>query len=431
MQLCAMERRIVNFTEPGMPITETSGASASIFVFGPIGSWWGANKNSVISALRGKTFSNINVYISSPGGELPEAINMAELLVSTSATVTAYLIGTCASAATVIASRADRVVMSRTCVYMIHRPEFSYTGGTSEDLRKSADLLDLNEGIMLDVYAGKTGMDKKKIAKLLRQETWMGPDEALEMGFVDEIVDRIEIDWTAPLNGMPMPWESWLYDNADTETTFNGQKAFTSTIVNLIDRGFTQYENKPEPQNLTIMNLAQKVIDFLVGKGHIPADQSEAAQASLNELDVIEAVQASARAEFAEVTNEQVISALRGLTAELRAELFPVADSTETAETGEGQTDEIAQLQEQIAHLQEQIGELQQAATASAAKRPVPVAKTNGKPNLTPAETGNATIPVAQLQLALKALEMKQITSATFLSMTGMTQEQAIAAIKG
>jgi len=284
---------------------------------------------------------------------------------------------------------------------------------------------------MLEVYAGKTGMEKKKLAKLLRQETWMGPNEALEMGFVDEIVDRIEIDWTAPLNGMPTPWDSWLYDNADSETSFTGQKAFTSTIVNLIDRGFTQYENKPEPQNLTIMSLVSKVIDFLVGKGHIPADQSEAAQASLNELDIIEAVQASARDEFAQVTNEQVISALRGLTAELRAELFPVADATETSEPVEGQNDEISQLQEQIAHLQEQIGELQQAATASAAKRPVPVAKTNGKPNLTPAATSTTTMPVAQLQMALKALEMKQITSATFLSMTGMTQEQAIAAIKG
>jgi len=166
---------------------------------GTFGSWWGANKNSVISALRGQSLTNINVYISSPGGELSEAIDMSELLRSTKGTLTAYLMGTCASAATMIASAADKVVMSRTCVYMIHKPAFTYTWGNADELRKSADILDLNEGIVLDVYAAKTGMDKKKLAKLLRAETWMAAEEALEMGFVDEIVDRIRLT-SMPVN---------------------------------------------------------------------------------------------------------------------------------------------------------------------------------------------------------------------------------------
>lgn len=426
-----MERRIVNFTEPGVPVTDVSGTSASIFVFGPISSWWGANKNSVISALRGKSFTNINVYISSPGGELSEAFDMSELLRSTNATLTAYLMGTCASAATMIASTADRVVMSKTCVYMIHKPSFNYTGGNAEDLRKSADLLDLNEGIMLDVYAGKTGMDKKKLAKLLRAETWMAAEEALEMGFVDEIVDRIEIDWTAPLNGMPTPWDSWLYDNADSETSFTGEKAFTSTVINLIQTGFTQYQ-PDDSQKFTIMNFAKKVIDFLVGKGHISADQSTAAQESLSSLDMIEAVQASARAEFAQVTNEQVVAVLRNLTPEHRAELFPVAEAepSSTESTDEG-IDQVGQLRDQIAQLQEQLAELQQAQASANAKKPVALTGTNGKTSLAGTGASSAKINVEQLAMALKALDEKQLTAATFFSITGMNREEALAKIKG
>ena len=67
---------------------------------------------------------------------------------------------------------------------MIHDP-WSIVVGTAEDMRKEAQVLDKHAGAIAAIYAGKTGKDLEEIEKLMAEETWMTPDEAIELGFAD------------------------------------------------------------------------------------------------------------------------------------------------------------------------------------------------------------------------------------------------------
>ena len=72
---------------------------------------------------------------------------------------------------------------------MIHNPA-AYGAGDSNQLRKTADKLDiLREGVIA-VYQNKVGekLTKEEITNLLDEETWMTAAEAQEKGFVDEII---------------------------------------------------------------------------------------------------------------------------------------------------------------------------------------------------------------------------------------------------
>ena len=44
------------------------------------------------------------------------------------------------------------------------------------------------DGDIADVYAYRTGKDKDELLALMDKETWMSADSALELGFVDELV---------------------------------------------------------------------------------------------------------------------------------------------------------------------------------------------------------------------------------------------------
>jgi hypothetical protein len=81
---------------------------------------------------------------------------------------------------------------------MIHRP-WSQAFGNSEELEATADLLDKMEEKLIDIYSSavykRKGEEKdfrKKIKKMMAAETWMTSQEALEFGFIDEIVKTDE-----------------------------------------------------------------------------------------------------------------------------------------------------------------------------------------------------------------------------------------------
>ena len=152
--LAANGQQVVNFG----PDMNMEGSTVNLMVWGEISEWWGVNKNSVYWALRGKDIAQINVFISSEGGECNEAFVIHDMLKGHPATVTCYLTGWCCSSATVIACAGDRVVMSRQCLYMIHKPSFFMFGGNEDTLLSGAEQLRKYQNIIVQVYARKTGM---------------------------------------------------------------------------------------------------------------------------------------------------------------------------------------------------------------------------------------------------------------------------------
>lgn len=167
--------------------------SAEIRIFDYIGEDWygnGCTAKNVDQQLRDiGEVDDITVKINSPGGSVFDGIAIYNLLKNHSATVNVEVIGVAASAASIIAMAGDKISMGTATKIMIHNP-WTLAYGEAKDFRKTAETLDEIRDGMLDAYAERTGMDRKELATMCDDETWMGPDAAIEHGFADEKITR-------------------------------------------------------------------------------------------------------------------------------------------------------------------------------------------------------------------------------------------------
>lgn len=150
--------------------------------------------NSVRTKINQANGQPINLTISSGGGSVTEGMGIADLVANYPEETTATGIGLVASIATVVLLAADNVKMTENAFMMIHRP-WSYTMGNADELEATAELLDKMEAKLLDIYTasvlkrrGYQNNLKEIITNMMAAETWLTAQEALEFGFIDEIV---------------------------------------------------------------------------------------------------------------------------------------------------------------------------------------------------------------------------------------------------
>lgn len=135
---------------------------------------------------------NINVYINSNGGVVDTAIAINNALRRHKAKVTVNIDGIAASAATLITCAGDTVKMPKNALFMVHNP-LTIAMGDSEEMRKQADMLEKYKNSILETYLQKVNIDKEKLSELMDNETWLSAKEALEYGFIDEIIENADI----------------------------------------------------------------------------------------------------------------------------------------------------------------------------------------------------------------------------------------------
>ena len=126
----------------------------------------------------------LHLHINCLGGDCFSAQAIHSLIRDHKASAkTAYIDGVCASAATIVACGASRVVARYNTSYMVHYP-WGVCMGDAEEMRKAAHDLDAVTVPIVDVYHKKCGakLSEDEIRKLMADETWLTPDEALEKG---------------------------------------------------------------------------------------------------------------------------------------------------------------------------------------------------------------------------------------------------------
>ncbi len=131
----------------------------------------------------------ITIRINSYGGDVIAASLMHTIIKDYPGKVTSLIDGVAASAATVVAVAGDVVKIQNVGYFMIHDPLFVFflAALNIEDLsRLSGALQSIKEGIV-NAYEAKTGLSRTRIANLMKEETWMDAQKALDLGFVDEI----------------------------------------------------------------------------------------------------------------------------------------------------------------------------------------------------------------------------------------------------
>ena len=175
---------------------ENKADKAEIWIYEMIGEdfWSGGgvtakNFQKELSAIKA---SQIDLHINSPGGDVFDGITIYNLIKQHPANVTTYIDGLAASIASVIALSGDKIYMAENALMMIHNP-YGCICGDSLDMRDMADRLDKVRDSIAKAYISKTGKTQEEINALMDDETWMSADEAIELGFIDEVTEKMDM----------------------------------------------------------------------------------------------------------------------------------------------------------------------------------------------------------------------------------------------
>lgn len=130
----------------------------------------------------------IEVFISSGGGNVDEAIAMKTLFKMYKGEKTAYIMGLAASAMTGILLAFDKVYADSEAWYMIHNIQ----GGVQGDINDVESYLTQMRGFnnqIIEGYSKQTGIAPEEIKSMMDVTTYMKSDEAARLGFITGVVD--------------------------------------------------------------------------------------------------------------------------------------------------------------------------------------------------------------------------------------------------
>ena len=156
-----------------------------LLLYGEIG--WEVRAAEFVPALDAVTDSHIDLHISSPGGDVFEALTIMNALKEHPATKTVYIDGLAASAASFIAvGIGGEAIIRPGAEMMIHNAQGG-AWGDMNDMHAIIDRLESASATIADIYAAKTGTDAAQWRAAMDAETWFSADEALAAGLVDRV----------------------------------------------------------------------------------------------------------------------------------------------------------------------------------------------------------------------------------------------------
>ncbi|HEP5989669.1 TPA: Clp protease ClpP [Streptococcus pyogenes] len=146
-----------------------------------------ASAKSIIEKLP-EDNSDIILEVNSNGGLVTVGSEIYTALRNYKGKVIAEITGMAASAASVAVMGADKVVMSPTAQMMVHKALFNWVAGNSDDLDKASNALKSSDKAIVNAYVAKTGLPEDEIMELMKNETFMYAQDAVEKGFADEVM---------------------------------------------------------------------------------------------------------------------------------------------------------------------------------------------------------------------------------------------------
>lgn len=131
----------------------------------------------------------ILVRINCRGGDHEDGTAIYNALASHPGQVTIRVEGYACSMATCVLCAGDKVEMYETALLMLHRAS-TCVCGNSKEMLAAAEMLEKADQSIATAYARKTGKTKEEVLALIDEkgDTWLTPEEAQELGMVDEII---------------------------------------------------------------------------------------------------------------------------------------------------------------------------------------------------------------------------------------------------
>lgn len=151
--------------------------------------WIGIDATSPSKVINSFPTNNspIEVIINSGGGNVFAGSEIYTALKEYQGEVVVKIVGIAASAASVIAMGADKILISPTAQMMIHNVSTS-GDGDYRDFEHTAEVLKSANQSIANAYKSKTGKSDQDLKTLMDAETFFNSDSAIEHGFADEVM---------------------------------------------------------------------------------------------------------------------------------------------------------------------------------------------------------------------------------------------------
>ena len=247
-----------------------------ITLFGAIDRFW-YNKNYLKYFLDKAKGQPVRLKVSSPGGDVAEAIAMSSLMAE-HGNVTVEFISFNASAATILAFGAKSIEMHEDGMWLAHKcslgvdiwgqlnaDQLEDTIKELQNKKKSAEAIDL---MIAQKYINRSGKSLKDVITLMEEERWMPAAEVKEWGFIDRIIPGVhkkpqvtnEITDCFTAIGLPLP----VLNASESETQPKGNdRNLVSQIIDGIKSLFPANNTSEDISNSNIVISMRKEFTFI------------------------------------------------------------------------------------------------------------------------------------------------------------------------
>jgi ATP-dependent protease ClpP protease subunit len=171
---------------------DTVKAGAEVVIYDEIGAHGVSAKGFLAELGALPEGTPIDLRLNSPGGSVFDAVAIHNAIRRHEGTVTVWIDGIAASAASYVAMAGDEIVMPENAFLMIHDPA-GLVMGTAADMRAMAEALDKVGDSLAAGYAAKSGRTPEEVSALMAAETWFDATDAVAQGFADRMAEPVRI----------------------------------------------------------------------------------------------------------------------------------------------------------------------------------------------------------------------------------------------
>lgn len=133
---------------------------------------------------------DIHLYINTPGGEITSGLAIVDTMNFITPDVSTICVGSAASMGSIIlasGAKGKRFILPNSEV-LIHQPRLSRTGGTTADIKITAEEMVKALNRTAEILAKQTGNKLEKIKQDMDRDYWLHGEEAVKYGIVDKVI---------------------------------------------------------------------------------------------------------------------------------------------------------------------------------------------------------------------------------------------------
>ncbi len=137
---------------------------------------------------------DLSVYVNSPGGSLHAGLAIYDAMQYVKPDVQTICFGIAMSAGSLIltgGAEGKRLALPNSRL-LIHQPTSGFQGQSSDIEIHAKEILDLRSRTE-EIYARHTGQSVERLHDDMDRDRFMNPDEAVEYGLIDRVIERHEL----------------------------------------------------------------------------------------------------------------------------------------------------------------------------------------------------------------------------------------------